>query len=954
MKGLVLGVLVVACLTVSVNAVVGPNWTHDPNVEAPKGEKDMGGWTAAVYTEEQMERLGVDMFGQPVDEPDTEEVDENAVGCCFDHGFGAMMVPCCFSNHRDSKIGECETESRHGGRTAWDQRTCSDVKVSQGFQMGCCYDHGMSRGASEVCCFDNHRDSFESDCPVASRIGGKTVWDERPCEAVKSEQDEAHPKKMHPLFPGILPVLFGDTKEGEDDDGHSKFEMTDIGIIYPPPDVRAIVDKTAQFVAKSKDGKAREDKLMSSVATNLKFGFLRLDDPYRAYYDFKVKKIREEIERKKNGEEKKEEIESKTKPKMEEKTTNGTPAQTGEGEPKKVEDVAEKGDKPDVEVVERKAVQHTWTKFVNMDEINLKEPPRKEQFTVDTPHDLRMMDEELIKLTAQFTAAGGKEFLRKLVSREHSNPQFAFLKETHLLFKYFMGLVGQYSLCINPPKHVMCQLEDENQTKKSILKRCVHRLEFQREVDAKRKAEEAAKTSDRVAFQSIDWHDFVVVETIEFVENEALEPSSKIATTQAEKEDEEDMDMSMDMDMGDDDEGETKSATVRGVIDDDEEIEVREDYTPNVPAGTTVESAKYFVDEDGQKISIEESEEIMRIKSLDPRWHEQQQRAKEKTKTTALAKGEDLARNLAKMAARRQDIFGTSSGAKPESDASEASTSKRVIWDGNTASAETTQHMALKAAIETTRTMPVATSSIGPRASVPPPPRSRPAHFARPPSTTSAVRPRLPLPPPRGRFARPSLLPPPPPRGMMPMMTGRGMRPPPMMVRPPMGMMRPPRGPNMGMMVPPRGMVGIGRGPLPPRPSMPRGAPSSSMAPATAASTEPPAKKARVVGTGLEDEKDWAASHPDAFEIAIQLPRDDSKPSWNLNGQRVTVSVGPHDTLRDLKNKLSSKLGGMPRSKQQLKLASLGFLKDKLTMAYYNLDSSAVLEFSTKTRGRRR
>merc|ERR1719499_2755220 len=42
---------------------IGPAWTYDDSVEQPAGTKDMGGWTAAVYTEEQQERLGVDELG---------------------------------------------------------------------------------------------------------------------------------------------------------------------------------------------------------------------------------------------------------------------------------------------------------------------------------------------------------------------------------------------------------------------------------------------------------------------------------------------------------------------------------------------------------------------------------------------------------------------------------------------------------------------------------------------------------------------------------------------------------------------------------------------------------------------------------------------------------------------------------------------------------------------------
>lgn len=45
--------------------LVGPAWTRG-EVEAPAGTKDMGGWTSAVYTAEQQARLGVDEQGKKV------------------------------------------------------------------------------------------------------------------------------------------------------------------------------------------------------------------------------------------------------------------------------------------------------------------------------------------------------------------------------------------------------------------------------------------------------------------------------------------------------------------------------------------------------------------------------------------------------------------------------------------------------------------------------------------------------------------------------------------------------------------------------------------------------------------------------------------------------------------------------------------------------------------------
>ena len=59
-----------------MTGVIGPAWTRD-EMEAPAGEKDMGGWVASVYTSEQQVRLGVDETGQPVPKEKAEEIQSN-------------------------------------------------------------------------------------------------------------------------------------------------------------------------------------------------------------------------------------------------------------------------------------------------------------------------------------------------------------------------------------------------------------------------------------------------------------------------------------------------------------------------------------------------------------------------------------------------------------------------------------------------------------------------------------------------------------------------------------------------------------------------------------------------------------------------------------------------------------------------------------------------------------
>lgn len=64
-----------------------------------------------------------------------------------------------------------------------------------------------------------------------------------------------------------------------------------VGIIYPPPEVRNIVDKTATFVARN--GPEFEQRIKQSEINNPKFNFLNQGDPYHAYYQHKVVEIRD-------------------------------------------------------------------------------------------------------------------------------------------------------------------------------------------------------------------------------------------------------------------------------------------------------------------------------------------------------------------------------------------------------------------------------------------------------------------------------------------------------------------------------------------------------------------------------------------------------------------------------------------------------------------------------------
>ena len=52
---------------------------------------------------------------------------------------------------------------------------------------------------------------------------------------------------------------------------------------------------------------------------------------------------------------------------------------------------------------------------------------------------------DVVKLTAQFVARNGRQFLTTVMQREQRNYLFDFLRPQHSLFNYFTKLVEQYT-----------------------------------------------------------------------------------------------------------------------------------------------------------------------------------------------------------------------------------------------------------------------------------------------------------------------------------------------------------------------------------------------------------------------------------------------------------------------------------------------------------------------------
>merc|ERR1712151_1000199 len=156
-------------------------------------------------------------------------------------------------------------------------------------------------------------------------------------------------------------------------------------------------------------------------------------------------------------------------------------------------------------------------KMITMGEKKKKvaKPPPPDQYIVNHPY-IAPMDMDIIKLTAQFVARNGQKFLIGLTQRESRNPQFDFLKPTHALFGYFTSLVDAYTKCLMPNKDEIEKLTKFAESPQDILDKAMSRFAWDEQEEEKRVNREEEEKEEKEQMAQIDWHDFVVVETIAF------------------------------------------------------------------------------------------------------------------------------------------------------------------------------------------------------------------------------------------------------------------------------------------------------------------------------------------------------------------------------------------------------------------------------------------------------
>ena len=455
---------------------------------------------------------------------------------------------------------------------------------------------------------------------------------------------------------------------------------TNIGIIIPPSHRQAIIDKTALFVAKH-GLQYQEEILNKPQAKNAStFTFLLEEDPYHAYYLAKIEELRAQQQN----------------PQI--KTTNQTESTTVQPSPSS-ENLADNKKSVSAEPLLRASSLIEALK--SSSKKKGQEPPAFE-FSLEIPLDATKSEIELIKLTAQFAATDGKKFEMDLHHKEKQNTlEFGFLFPYHPHHSYYTELVRSYKKIIDGA--ISSWVSELAKNESILLDRAVHRFDFRREEAIKRIESDEKKALERAAFLEIDWHDFVVVETISFNENDELNDSLKEERTEMDR-------LVL----------EAANATRRAIEEGSDEvgIEVRKDYhfeplrpTLSVPMVTLA---------DGRRIPASEMNQAMKTELLDPRWRELQEKFEKRQRDSNLVEPSSVSKNLAKLAGARPDVFGGEiEDAERRLEDQRKREAERIVWDGNAMTADS-----VKAAIAATSlnpSIPSIFTSINPVVPQPPP-----------------------------------------------------------------------------------------------------------------------------------------------------------------------------------------------------------------------------------------
>ena len=360
-----------------------------------------------------------------------------------------------------------------------------------------------------------------------------------------------------------------------------------------------------------------------------------------------------------------------------------------------------------------------------------------------------------MKLTALFTAIRGRSVTNEILLKKGKTFQFEFLRPFHSLFPFFNKLVEQYQIVVDARGVTPDELGKEmligtgrGGLRHQLLTTARDRTLWERHIKNTRRQKEEedaamrgesfrlgagarlADSSQTAAFDEIDWHDFVVVQSVELTENDYhvdlplptsirdIENTSLAQKKLAA--------MIMDSSEAPSYNGQQDPASNEGDTIDTEdeqktheeaaplplslqskasvgEIKIRTNYTPKVLGKRPQSDATTTCPVCGQQIPLKEMEEHVRFELLNPQYREQRRQLDARqAQHTALQSGADPVNALRRYAGARTDIFGAESDEqarrlREEEEQRLQRERERLAYDGHLASRTAIQDKVLKA-----------------------------------------------------------------------------------------------------------------------------------------------------------------------------------------------------------------------------------------------------------------
>ena len=414
-------------------------------------------------------------------------------------------------------------------------------------------------------------------------------------------------------------------------------------IIYPPPDVKSmfrslvihenfvgVIDKTAEFVAKV--GDEFEKKVSAQQAGQAKFAFLNHSHPYRKYYELRIKELREGVEL-------------------------SQPAV-----PQALLDYKQQQEEKRKKREERKMLADGMVKEYP--------PPPPNVFVIDHPI-IAPVDDDIIKITAQFAVRNGQKFLDGLLSREGRNPQFEFIKPEHHLYEYFTALMESYKKVLLLPPDIKEKLEKLASDRQFVLNRINDRYMYLKQ-EAKR-AEDKAKAEVELTerMNRLDWYNFTIVDTLDFPIDDSVKlgvpidprtghfftTGGHIPTLAGD-------DI---LEAGLEEEIEMEEPSPPGLTEEpspvslpESNVPIRTDYVRQPKSGRVTATETLIKSPiTGEMIPESQMAQHMRVVLIDPKWKHQSDIVMKRAREAGSAYADDIADNITEFVKRRPDIFGT-------------------------------------------------------------------------------------------------------------------------------------------------------------------------------------------------------------------------------------------------------------------------------------------------------